>query len=224
MTHECIGIKPEVDDLNKAIDNIEKLVDTKHLRYYHSRLQERHDILMTNASIKIENLEERIKELESHETKEDINTEKINIHLIYDKASNTVKFRWTLNSKKRDTIFDEVGRKWFIPKLNDDSYIKIKFIGKNLDEQEKLDENKLTLVRGLSGSSAIIGNTIIGRGNLKDIKNNFIINKRTLRLLLIDSSMWFVNRIYVWFYVLHGTEDIEIIESSEDINATLEVI
>lgn len=214
MAHECIGIKQEVSDLNGAIDDIEKLVDTWHLRYYHSRLQERHDILITNRDIEIQNLKNRIIELETDEIKDKINKEKTNIHLIYNKLEKRVTIY--SDSKKRDSIFDEVGRKWFIPKLNNDSYIKIKFMGKYLDEQEQIKENEITLIKGLSSSSAIIGNTVMGRGKFKDIKNNFMLDKRTLSLLLIDPS--------VWLYALHGTEDIKLIESSEDINATLEII
>lgn len=216
MVHKCVGIEQEVSELNGAIDSIEKLVDTWYLKYYHSRLQERHDILITNRDLEIQNLKDRITELEEHGVKEITNTEKIDIHLIYDKPGRRVMLNWGVNSKKRDSIFDECGRKWLIPKLNDDSYIKIKFIGKKLDEREKAEENRLTFVNGLSTSSAIIGNTTMGRGSFKDIKNNFILEKKPLRLLLISQD--------VWFYVLSGTEDIELIGSSEDINATLDVV
>ncbi len=51
---------------------------------------------------------------------------------------------------------------------------------------------------------------------IKDIKNGFVLDKRTLSLLLISPS--------VWFYALRGTEYVELIESSEDINATLDII
>ncbi len=96
-----------------------------------------------------------------------------------------------------------------------DSYIKIRFTGKNLDEKHK-DENALTLITGISSSSAIIGNTVFGKGKFKDIRDNFILDKRTLSLLLIDPS--------VRFYVLRGADKIEIIESSNDIVATLEEV
>lgn len=105
------------------------------------------------------------------------------------------------DSKKRGSMFDEYGRKWFIPKLNDDSYIKIKFVGKNLDEQERLCKDK-EIVMGISESSSIIGNTVFGKGDFKNIKNNFILDKRALNLLLIDPPQ------SVRFYVLHGTENI----------------
>jgi hypothetical protein len=84
---------------------------------------------------------------------------------------------------------------------------------KNLDNEERNNENRFTLIMGLSTSSAIIGNTVFGKGNFRDIKNEFILDKKILSLLLIDSS--------VWMYTLKGTEDIELIESSEDIIATL---
>lgn len=201
-------IMEEVNDLSKEIDKLEKIVDTWHLKYYLLRLKSRHDILIDNKDVEIQVLKNRITELEPYEIKK---IEKTNINLIYDKASRRITVY--SDSKKRDPIFDECGRKWFIPKLNDNSYIKIKFIGKNLDDQEREDENKSAYIMGLSSSSAIIGNTIMGKGKFKDIKNGFILDKRTLSLLLIDSS--------VWLYVLRGTEDIELIESSEDIIAIL---
>lgn len=216
MTHECIGIKDKVKDLDKAIDEIEKLVDTWYLRYYHSRLQERHDIEINNRECEIHKLKERISELEKYEPKDILDKEKIDVHLTYNKLGKRIYLDWSSNSKKRDSVFDECGRKWFIPKLKDDSYIKIRFIGKNLDEQECRDENESVYVMGLSSSSAIIGNTVMGKGKLKDVKNGFMIEKRSLMLLLADSS--------VWIYALHGTENIEILESSEDINTTLEIV
>ena len=206
MKHECIGIKHEVVDLDKAIDKIEKLVDTWHLRYYHSRLQERHDIEINNRECEIHNLKKRITELEKYEPK-NITPEKVNIKLTFNKTMKNWKCQMVTlssDSKKYTPQYDEVGRKWFIPKLNDDSYIKIRFIGKELHGN---------LIRGISESSAIIGNTTFSKG---DNDNGFILNKRALNLLLINPR--------VWFYVLNRTEDIEIIESSEDINATLEII
>lgn len=203
------GIIEEINDLNKEIDKLEKTIDTWYLRYYLARIKSRHDILIDNRDIEIKVLKARIDELEPYEIKK---IEKTNINLTYDKASNRIMA--SSDSKKRDPIFDECGRKWFIPKLSDNSYIKIMFIGKNLDEQEQKDENKLTLINGISSSSAIIGNTVMGRGKFKDIKNGFVLDKRALSLLLIDPS--------VCFYVLRGTEDVELIGSSEDIVAVLE--
>lgn len=214
MIHKCIGIKNEVSDLNRAIDDIEKLVDTWHLRYYLGRLQERHDILITNRDIEIQNLKNRIIDIIETNKINTINLEKINIHLKYNKSLNRVTLY--SDSKKYASIFDEVGRKWFIPELSDNSYIIVKFIGKKLDEQEQHDENRRTLVMGLSASSAIIGNTVMGNGRFKDIKNNFILEKYPLRAMLISQD--------VWFTALSGTEDMEIIETSEDIVATLENI
>jgi hypothetical protein len=206
---ETNEIMEEVNDLSKEIDKLEKIVDTWHLKYYLGRLKSRHDILIDNKDVEIQVLKNRIAELEPYEIKK---IEKTYINLTYDKASKHIKAY--SNSKKRDPIFDECGRKWFIPKLNDNSYIKIRFIGKNLDDQEREDENRTTYIMGISSSSAIIGNTIMGKGKFKDIKNGFVLDKRTLSLLLIDPS--------VWFYALHGTEDVELIDSSEDIAAILE--
>ena len=206
---ETNEIMEEVNDLSKEIDKLEKIVDTWHLKYYLGRLKSRHDILIDNKDVEIQVLKNRIAELEPYEIKK---IEKTYINLTYDKASKHIKAY--SNSKKRDPIFDECGRKWFIPKLNDNSYIKIRFIGKNLDDQEREDENRTTYIMGISSSSAIIGNTIMGKGKFKDIKNGFVLDKRTLSLLLIDPS--------VWFYALHGTEDVELIDSSEDIAVILE--
>ncbi len=202
-------IMEEVNDLSKEIDKLEKIVDTWYLKYYLGRLKSRHGILIDNKDAEIQVLKNRIAELEPYEIKK---IEKININLTYDKVSRRITLY--SDSRKRDSIFDECGRKWFIPKLNDNSYIKIRFIGKDLDDQEQKDENRSTLVRGLSSSSAIIGDTVMGRGKFKDIKNGFVLDKRAISLLLIDQS--------VWLYVLHGTEDVELIESSEDIIAILE--
>ena len=199
----------EINDLSKEIDKLEKIVDAWYLKYYLGRLKYRYNILIDNKDVEIQVLKNRIVELEPYEIKK---IEKTNINLIYDKASRRITVY--SDSKKRDPIFDECGRKWFIPKLDDNSYIKIRFIGKNLDDQEREDENKSAYIMGLSSSSAIIGNTIMGKGKFKDIKNGFVLDKRTLSLLLIDPS--------VWLYVLHGTEDVELIESSEDIIAILE--
>ncbi len=212
MTHECIGIKPEVDDLNKAINKEGKTSNDNKwwLEYYHSRLQERHDIEIDNRDCEIHNLKKRITELEKYEPN-NIDKEKINIELNFNKTSNIVTLY--SDSKKYTPINDEVGRKWFIPKLYDDSYIKIKFTGKDGKNLDYRDENDVTYIRGISASSAIIGNTIFSKGTLKD---GFILNKRALNILLIDPM--------VWFYILKGTENIEIIESSKDINATLKVI
>ncbi len=202
-------ITEEFNDLSKEIDKLEKVIDTWHLKFYLERLKSRHHILIENKDIEIKVLNDRISELEPFEIKK---IEKTNINLSYNKASRRIVVY--SGSKKRDPIFDEYGRKWFIPKLNDNSYIKIRFIGKNLDDTEKKDENRLTHVLGLSSSSAIIGNTLMGKGKFKDIKNGFVLDKRALSLLLINPS--------VWFYVLPGTEDVEIIESSEDIVSNLE--
>ncbi len=213
MINENIINDEDFIKINKEIDKIGKTIDIWYLKYYFSRLQEKYDILITNRDVEIKNLNDRINELETQQIKDITDNEKININLKCDRSKGYVVLY--SNSKKHSPIFDEYGRKWFIPKLNDDSYIKIRFIGKNLDDVCK-DENTLTLITGISSSSAIIGNTVFGRGKFKDVKNNFILDKRALSLLLIDPS--------VWFYVLRGTEKIEIIESSNDIVATLDLI
>ncbi len=207
-------IKEDICNINKEIDKIEKITDVWHLKFYFSRLQEGFDILLTNRDLEIQYLKDRIAELETQEIKDIINAEKVNIRLIYDKSSNWVTA--SSDSKKRGSIFDERGQKWFIPQLNENSYIKIKFTGKNLDDPEHHDRNKPICVTGISESSGIIGNTLFGKGEFKDIKNNFILNKAALSLLLISPK--------VWFYALRGTENIELIESSDDIVATLEAV
>ncbi len=211
MINENIVNDEDFIKINKEIDDIGKTRDIWHLKYYFSRLQEKYDILITNRDVEIKNLKNRIAELEAQQIKDITKTEKVDIILRHDKVRKIVTL--SSNSRKRVPIFDENGRKWFIPKLNDDSYIKIRFIGKNLDNIDK-DENTLTLIKGISASSAIIGNTVFGKGKFKDVKNNFILDKRALSLLLIDPS--------IWFYVLPGTEKIEIIESSNDIVAILD--
>jgi hypothetical protein len=211
MINENIVNDEDFIKINKEIDEIGKTFDVWYLKYYFNRLQGKYDILIINRDVEIKNLKDRIIELEAQQIKDITNTEKVNINLKYHSSRRIVTL--SSNSKKHTPIFDECGRKWFIPKLNDESYIKIRFIGKNLDDAGK-DENTLTLITGISSSSAIIGNTVFGKGKFKDVKNNFILDKRALSLLLIDSS--------IWFYVLRGTEKIEIIESSNDIVATLE--
>lgn len=217
MTHKCIGIKPEVDDLNKAINKEEGTSENNKwwLEYYHSRLQERHDIEINNREHEIYNLKKRITELEKYEPK-DIIPEKVNIKLTFNKTMKNGKCQLVTlssDSKKYTPQYDEVGRKWFIPKLNDDSYIKINFTGKDGKKLNYRGEDDVTYIYGISESSAIIGNSTFGKGTLKD---GFILNKRALNVLLINPM--------VFFYILKGTENIEIIESSKDINATLEVI
>jgi len=212
MINKNMEKNEDVIKINKEIDKIGELYDTWHLKYYLGRIHVRYDILIDNRDAEIQNLEERIAELEKYEIKD---KEKINIKLIYDKSYNIVTGQ--SDSKKRNSMFDECGRKWFIPQLNDDSYIKIKFVGKILDEQERRGKDK-QIVMGISVSSAIIGNTMFGKGDFKDIKNNFILNKRSLDLLLIGPPQ------SVWFYALPGTESIVLIESSKDINATLDMI
>ncbi len=215
MIHKSMKENDDVIKINKEIDKIGELYDTWYLKYYLIRIHERYGILIDNGYAEIQNLKERIMEMESgnYETKD---KEKINIKLIYHKSRNIVTAQ--SDSNRRSSIFDEVGRKWFIPKLNNDSYIKIKFVGKNLDEQERSGKNKMIRVMGISESSAVIGNTVFGGGRFKDIKNNFILNKKELDLLLIDSP-WLI-----WFYALPGTENIILVESSKDINTILDVI
>ncbi len=208
MTHKCIGIKSEVHDLNTAINKEGKTSKNNEwwLNYYHIRLQYRHDIEIGNRDLEIYTLKERIKELEKYEPK-DVSLEKVDITLTFNKTSKNKKSqRVTLfsNSKRYIPIYDENGRKWFIPKLNDNSYIKIRFLGKEVYGDT---------IRGISESSAIIGNTIFSEGT-NDV--GFILDKISLGFLLIDPT--------VFFYPLKGTEDIEIVESSNDINVTLEVI
>jgi len=229
IEHECIGLKQRSIELEKAHEEILKFL-TEHintntkqlhhfewsLEYYHSRLMELHDILIDNRDIEIYHLKKRITELESELYKNDITLipEKINVNLKFDKLGKTQPvITMTSDSKKTDEIYDEVGRKWFIPKLNDESYIKIRFIGKDGKELDYRNDYENVYIYGISSSSAIIGNTTFGKGSYKDIRDNFILDKRALRLLLIDPS--------VWIYALRGTENIEIVESSEDINATL---
>ena len=201
-----IGVYTNIrfNELYECITKIEKIVDTSNLKDLYNKLKERHILEISIKDYIIDNLKKRITELEKHEPND---TEKVNIKLIFNKTMKNGKSQivtLSSNSKKYTPQYDEVGRKWFIPKLNDDSYIKIRFIGKELHG---------SLIRGISNSSAIIGNTVFSKGNNDD---GFILNKRALSLLLIDPR--------VWFYVLKRTEDIEIIESSEDINATLEII
>lgn len=175
MINENIVNDEDFIKINKEIDEIGKTRDIWYLKYYFGRLQEKYDILITNRDVEIENLKDRIIELETQQIKDLTNIEKVNINLKYDKLRRIVTL--SSNSKKHAPIFDEYGRKWFIPKLDDQSYIKIRFIGKNLDKSCK-DENALTLIRGISSSSAIIGNTVFGKGKFKDIKDNFILDKR----------------------------------------------
>lgn len=214
MINKCMEKNEDVINLNKEIDEIGKTYDIWHLEYYLGRIHERYDILITNRDVEIQNLKDRIEELEKYEIN-DKNIEKVIINLKYDRPSRRV--RLYSNSKRYDPIFDEYGRKWFIPKLSDDSYIKIKFIGEDVCGQGgHKNEDDPTYISGLSTSSGIIGNTVFGKGKFKDIRDNFILDKRTLSLLLISPS--------VWFYVLRGTEKIEIIGSSNDIDASLDVI
>ena len=170
----------------------------------YNKLKERHILEISIKDYIIDNLKKRITELEKHEPND---TEKVNIKLIFNKTMKNGKTRMVTlysDSKKYTPQYDEVGRKWWIPKLNDDSYIKIRFIGK---------EFKGELIRGISNSSTIIGNTTFSKGNNED---GFILNKKALSTLLISPM--------VWFYPFVGAENIEIIESSKDINATLEII
>jgi len=217
MTHECIGIKSEVTDLDGAINKIERLFNLKYidLRYYFDRLKTRHNILISNKNKEIQILKDIISETPEIEDK--LNKEKINIHLKLDKSSKTITvISLNSDSKRRSLQCDENGRMWFIPKLNDNSYIKIRFIGKDGKKLDYRNDDEPISIGGISSSSAIIGSTIFGRGTFKDIRDNFILYKRALSLLLIDPS--------VYIYSLNGTENIEIIESSKDINATLEII
>jgi len=219
MTHECIEIEDEVKDLDNTINEIEKLYNLKYmdLRYYFDRLKTRHNILISNKNKEIQILKDIISEIETSEIKEKIDKEKINVHVrLYKILKTKTVISLSSDSKRRSLQYDENGRMWFIPKLKDDSYIKIRFIGKDGKKLDYRNDDEPMHIAGISSSSAIIGNTIFGRGSYKDIRDNFILDKRALSLLLIDPS--------VWIYTIHGTEDIGIIESSKDINTTLEII
>ncbi len=200
-----IGVYTNIrfNELYESIIEVEKIIDTSNLKDFYNKLKERHVIEISIRDYVIDELKKRI---EKYEPKV-ITPEKVNIKLTFNKTMKNGKCKMVTlssDSKKYTPQYDEVGRKWFIPKLNDDSYIKIRFIGK---------EFKGELITGISQSSAIIGNTVFSKGNNND---GFILNKRSLNLLLIDPR--------VWFYVPNGTENIEIIESSKDINTTLEII
>jgi len=219
MTHEYIVIKDEVRDLDGAIDKIEKSFNLKYMdiRYYFDRLKTRHNILISNKNKEIRILSDTITELETPGIKDKLDKEKIDVCVRLDKTSKTIiTISLSCNSNRKALQCDENGRMWFIPKLNDNSYIKIRFIGKDGKKLDYRNDNEHMHIAGISSSSAIIGNTIFGRGSFKDIRDNFILDKRALSLLLIDPS--------VWIYPLHGTESIELLGSSDDINATLEVV
>ena len=172
---------------------------------------------MTEKYKEIQNLNNTKAALEATEIKNKLDKEKVNVCVRLDKTSKTISLiSLNSNSKRRALQYDENGRMWFIPKLKDNSYIKIRFIGKDGKKLDYRNDDEHIHIAGLSSSSAIIGNTVFGKGLFKDIRDNFMLDKRALSLLLIDPS--------VWIYPLKGTEDIEIIDSSEDINATLEVV
>jgi Flp pilus assembly CpaF family ATPase len=120
-----MSIEEEITNLNIEIDKLEKIFNTWNLKYYLNRLKSNHDILIDNKDTEIYVLKNRILELESFGI---MKIEKTNIVLTYDKTSNRI-IAYS-NSSKINPIFDESCRKWFIPALNDNSYIKIKFIGK----------------------------------------------------------------------------------------------
>ncbi len=206
----------ENEDIQKLVEEIiklKKIYDTWSIEYHMLRVFKEYDRIIGNKNADIKNLQERVTELEICHTED---KGKINIELVYDKLHGTNGYVIVnSDSKRRNSIFDECGRKWYIPKLNDDSYIKIKFTGKNFDKKVKNGRDKF-VIWGLSTSSSIIGTTIFGRGKYSDIENGYVLDKKQLDILLISPD--------VWFYVPFGTDDIEIVESSEDINASIRIV